>query len=104
MHSGRHGLRFESTCVHWPDCPRRSLVQAPEITSSPGIHKRVVFFTIVTLPTTRVSQGDDSAEREEPIGGKSLHESGGGAFNHSLREPFSHLGVWPYHGHVTESD
>ena len=27
------------------------------------------WFTIVTLPTARVSQGDDSAEREEPIGG-----------------------------------
>src|SRR5271157_677923 len=28
------------------------------------------WFTIVTLPTTRVSQGDDSAEREESIGGE----------------------------------
>ena len=43
------------------------------------------WFTIVTLPTTRVSQGDDSAEREEPIGGKSLHESGEGSeINHGI--------------------
>ena len=28
------------------------------------------WFTIVTLPATRVSQGDDSAEREEPIEGE----------------------------------
>src|SRR5271165_5232748 len=26
-----YGLGSESTCVHWPDCPRRGLVQAPEI-------------------------------------------------------------------------
>ena len=43
------------------------------------------WFTIVTLPTARVSQGDDSAEREEPIGGKSLPESGEGSeINHGI--------------------
>src|SRR5271166_251239 len=29
-----YGLGSESTCVHWPDCPRRGLVQAPEIPPS----------------------------------------------------------------------
>jgi len=26
-----YGLGSESTCVYWPDCPRRGLVQTPEI-------------------------------------------------------------------------
>jgi len=33
------------------------------------------WFTIVTLPTTQVSQGDDSAEREEPMGGRNFSMS-----------------------------
>src|SRR5271157_4508004 len=39
-----YDLGSESTCVHWPDCPRRGLVQAPEIPLSLlGIHDRAVF-------------------------------------------------------------